>query len=70
MFTRTADKCAAGIQNKRVISGVRDVLPNSQKCRVLWHDRHRTHRSVRVLFIGSEGNFCGASDVLQNFTEL
>ena len=56
MFILTAGKCVAGIQNKRVISGVRDVLQNSQKCRVLWHDRHKTHKSVRVLCTEPKGN--------------
>ena len=46
------------------------MLQNSQKCRVLWHDRHRSHRSVEELFTEPEGNLCGVSDVLQNVTEV
>ena len=71
LFTRTAGNCAAGLQNKRVISvGYGMCYRTSQKCRVLWHDRHRTHRSVRVLYTEPEGNLCGVSDVLQNLTEV
>ena len=34
---------------------VRDVLQNSQKCRVLWHDRHRTHKSVKSIVCRTGG---------------
>ena len=36
------------VQNRRVISvGYRMCYRTSQKCRVLWCNRHRAHRSVR-----------------------
>ena len=58
MFTRTAGIVAAGTQNRRVIfvgatelTDVQGIVvklsQNSQKCRVLWYNCHRTHRSVR-----------------------
>ena len=39
---------------------------NSQKCRVLWYNCHRTHRSVGYCIQISQGNLCGVPDVLQN----
>ena len=45
---------------------VPDVLQNSQKCRVLWYNCHRTHRSVGYCIQISQGNLCGVPDVLQN----
>jgi len=45
---------------------VPDVLQNSQKCRVLWYNCHRTHRSVGYCIQISQGNLCGVPDLLQN----
>ena len=43
------------------------MLQNSQKCRVLWYNCHRTHRSVGYYCIQiSQGNLCGVPDLLQN----
>ena len=42
------------------------MLQNSQKCRVLWYNCHRTHRSVGYCIQISQGNLCGVPDVLQN----
>ena len=65
MFTRTVGIVAAGIQNRRVIS-VEYRLQNSQKCRVLWYNSHRTQRSVGYCIQISQGNLCGVPDLLQN----
>ena len=46
MFTRTAGIVAAGTQPEGNLCRVPDVLQNSQKCRVLWCNCHRTHRST------------------------
>ena len=45
---------------------VPDVLHNSQKCRVMWDNSHRTHRIVGYCIQISHGNLCGVPDVLQN----
>ena len=45
---------------------VPDVLQNSQKCRVLWYNCHRTHRSVGYCIQISQGNLGGVPDLFQN----
>ena len=42
------------------------MLQNSQKCRVLWYNSHRTHTSVGYCIQISQGNLCGVPDLLQN----
>ena len=66
MFTRTAGIVAAGTQNRRVISVGYRMCYRTQKCRVLWHNCHRTHRSVGYCIQISQGNLCGVPDLLQN----
>ena len=42
------------------------VLQNSQKCRVLWYNGHRTRRSAGYCIQISQGNLCGVHDLLQS----
>ena len=43
-----------------------DLLQNSQKCRILWYNSHRTHRSVGYCIQSCQGILCGVQDLLQN----
>ena len=45
---------------------VPDLLQNSQKCKVLWYNSHRTHRSVGYCIQSCQGILCGVPDLLQN----
>ena len=64
---RSVGCCGTTVTELTEVSGiVVQRSQNSQKCRVLWYNCHRTHRSVGYCIQISQGNLCGVPDVLQN----